>query len=171
MDDLADMVEQVTHIPRKNVKMSVSTTTSANMWTDSVSGSMSILDFGFVPGCTIEISVPGNGGAERWSAASSDEESDHEDELDTPLDESDTDDESESEGEIVDNNQRNHPLLQDELAKVVVVKCGKSHYPAVMTPITYVHVSNWFGPSHRFPLGSIRHNVPFPGGRRYLSVR
>ena len=32
-------------------------------------------------------------------------------------------------------------------------------------------LSNWFGPSHRFPLGSIRHNVPFPGGRRYLSVR
>ena len=167
------------------------------MWTDSVSGSMSILDFGFVPGCTIEISVLGNGGAEIWSVTSSYEEldsnlaategdsthdeagringtnsnyrndrgandlalgdaangagarspfaqavqaseSDHEDEPDTPLDESGTDDESD--GEIVGSNQRNHPLLQDELAEVVVVKCGTSHFPAVMTSITYVHV-------------------------------
>jgi hypothetical protein len=72
MDDLAEMVEQITHIPHKNVKMSVATTSSANMWTDfetdSVSGSMSIVDFGFVKGCTKEISMLGNGGAEFWSA-------------------------------------------------------------------------------------------------------
>jgi hypothetical protein len=53
MDDLVELVEQITHIPRSNVKMSVGTTSSANMWTDSVSGSMSIVDFGFVKGCTI----------------------------------------------------------------------------------------------------------------------
>ena len=158
---------------------------------------MSILDFGFVQGCTIEISILGNGGAEIWSATSSPKasdstlatpegnttlddarqfhgtnsnfrsdggkndltlgnaangasahspfaqavlasESDHEDEPNTPLDESGTN--NESDGEVFGSNQRNHPLLHDKLAEAVAVKCGTSHFTAVMTSITNVHV-------------------------------
>jgi hypothetical protein len=90
-------------------------------------------------------SVLGKGGAKRGIATSSEEESDHEDisepeVSDTPLDESDSDDESENYGEIVGSNQRNHPLLHDEFTKVVIIECGKSHFPAVLTSIANVHV-------------------------------
>jgi hypothetical protein len=82
----------------------------------------------------------GEGGAKLWSATSSDEESEHEDVPDTPMDDSDSDDGSESDGEIIGSNQRNYPLLHDEFAKVVIVKYGKSHFPAVLTSIINVHV-------------------------------
>jgi hypothetical protein len=71
MNDLVAMVEQITHIPRSHVKLSVGTTSSANIWTDSWSGSIPIVDFGFVTGCTIEISVLGKGSSENWFAMSS----------------------------------------------------------------------------------------------------
>jgi hypothetical protein len=71
MNDLVAMVENLTHIPRSHVKLSVGTTSAAHIWTDSWSGSIPIVDFGFVAGCTIEISVLGKGSSENWFAMSS----------------------------------------------------------------------------------------------------
>jgi hypothetical protein len=59
------------HVPRSHVRMSVGTSSSANIWTDSWSGFMPVVDFGFVAGCTIEISVLGKGSSEIWFAMSS----------------------------------------------------------------------------------------------------
>ena len=55
-----------------------------------------------------------------------------------PMDESDTDDDSE--GEIFGNNQREHPLLNVESAKVVAVKRKALHFTAVLISIEHVHL-------------------------------
>jgi hypothetical protein len=48
MNDLVAKIGQITHVPRSHVKLSICTTSSANIWTNSWSGSIPIVDFGFV---------------------------------------------------------------------------------------------------------------------------
>ena len=70
MNDLVAKIEQITHVPRSQVKLSICTTSAANIWTNSWSVSIPIVDFGFVTGCTIEVSVLGRGSSENWMVMS-----------------------------------------------------------------------------------------------------
>jgi hypothetical protein len=94
MDSLVEIVMQVTGVPREFLRINI----GKHVWTNSNPGSSSIMDFGFVAKCTLEISVMGKAGSKSGSQTKTDISSNRSDpefsdepefsdlDLDSPLD-------------------------------------------------------------------------------------
>jgi hypothetical protein len=63
MDSLVEIVTQVTGVPREYLRINI----GKHVWANSNPGSSSIMDFGFVAKCTLEISVLGKAGSKSGS--------------------------------------------------------------------------------------------------------
>ena len=129
MEELMDIAEQVCGAPRSQITLKMSTATSQKILSDIGS----VIEFGFSPGCTIDVSILGPGGSDEdnydgeWGPAPLDVEFDDGDddgESDEKLLEQnvefDDDDDDESDEKLLEQNKRGHKSTNSFLTLAIV---------------------------------------------------